>query len=262
MVASEVRLNARKALTSKWGKAALSTLVYMVLVFVLNFVLSFIPVIGALISSIIALPLSYGIVVTFMKLKRGEETTYTEFFTTGFNNFGKAWMVVLRTFLKLIVPIILIFVSYLIIAAGLGASLYSVSTLSTSSATSAGSFGIILIFVGTIALIASAIYCTVKYYLYSLSLYVLNDNPHMTAKEVVEESARLMKGNRWSLFWLQLTFIGWAILACITFGIGYLWLFPYILVAQICFYEALAGKSSNKEDKTKESTDGDAIQEM
>ena len=52
-----------------------------------------------------------------------------------------------------------------------------------------------------------------------------------------------MTGNRGKYFVLQLSFIGWAILACLTLGIGMFWLTPYITVATICFYEALSGKS-------------------
>ena len=71
------------------------------------------------------------------------------------------------------------------------------------------------------------------------------DNPNLSSKEVVEESEKLMTGNRGKYFVLQLSFIGWAILACLTFGIGFLWLTPYITISTICFYEALAGKSDS-----------------
>ena len=63
--------------------------------------------------------------------------------------------------------------------------------------------------------------------------------------QVVEESEKLMTGNRGKYFVLQLSFIGWAILACLTFGIGFLWLTSYITISTICFYEALAGKSDS-----------------
>lgn len=56
-----------------------------------------------------------------------------------------------------------------------------------------------------------------------------------------------MKGNRWKFFWLGLTFIGWAILASFTLGIGMLWLMPYIMVTFVCFYESLAGTKENVE---------------
>ena len=45
-----------------------------------------------------------------------------------------------------------------------------------------------------------------------------------------------MRGHKFDYFALQLSFIGWAILACLTFGIGFLWLIPYIQLTSIEFY--------------------------
>ena len=54
-----------------------------------------------------------------------------------------------------------------------------------------------------------------------------------------------MKGNKGNCFVLTLSFIGWAILAALTFGIGMLWLMPYIQVSMVCFYEHIINKNSN-----------------
>ena len=74
-------------------------------------------------------------------------------------------------------------------------------------------------------------------------------NSDLTAKEAVEKSQELMTGNRAKLFWLELSFIGWAILATIPFCIGYLWLLPYIQIATIAFYKFVIGDNSNVEAK-------------
>jgi len=74
---------------------------------------------------------------------------------------------------------------------------------------------------------------------YSMAVYVLSDNPNMSAKDALEESKRLMKGNKGKLFLLQLSFIGWAFLCLFTFGIGYLWLIPYMQTSVACFYQDL-----------------------
>lgn len=73
-----------------------------------------------------------------------------------------------------------------------------------------------------------------------MSYFISYDNPELSSKEVVLKSESMMKGNRGNLFLLQLSFIGWAFLACLTLGIGFLWLIPYIQVSIICFYEKLA----------------------
>lgn len=252
MVASEIRANARKALTGKWGKAALLTLVYAIIVFVINFVCRLIPVIGGLILFVISTPISYGFLVSFMKLKRDEEVGYTDFLTSGFSSFSKVWSVFGNIILKMILPICLLVIFIILLVVSLGGSIAS-AVIAESSNGVAG-FGF-LGFVSFIGYIASLIYVVVKGFLYSLSYYVLNDNPNMTGKEVVETSEKLMRGNRWRFFWLSLTFIGWSILAGFTLGIGMLWLMPYIMVSFVCFYEDLAGKTTETTETTELKTE-------
>ena len=56
-----------------------------------------------------------------------------------------------------------------------------------------------------------------------------------------------MTGKRGKLFCLQFSFIGWAILATLTLGIGFLWLIPYIQFATISFYKSLTSDSGNNQ---------------
>lgn len=243
MISSELRKSARESLKGKWGKAALITLVYAIITWLVTFILNFIPFIGGIISAVISLPISYGLLVTFMKLKRSEEVGYVDFLSLGFSNFGKVWGVLGNMVLKLIIPIVLVLVFIiLMVFSGVGAGV-GIAFKSASATTSFAGLAII----GMIGYIASLIYLVVKSYYYSLSYYILYDNTDKTGKEIVEESEKLMRGNRWSYFWLGLTFIGWAILAIITFGIGMLWLMPYMMVTFVCFYESLAGNKNDVE---------------
>lgn len=244
MVASQIRANAREALSGKWGKAALLTLTYAIIVFVINFVCRLIPIVGGLLLFVISTPISYGLLVSFMKLKRGEEVGYTDFLNNGFSSFSQVWGVVGNTVLKMILPICLLVIFIILLAVSIGGSIAS-GIIAGSSSGVAG-FGF-LAFVSVIGYIASLIYVIVKGFLYSLSYYILNDNPNMTGKEIVGMSENLMKGNRWKFFWLGLTFIGWAILAAFTFGIGMLWLMPYVMISMVCFYENLSGKTETVE---------------
>lgn len=243
MISSQIRANARQALTGKWGKGALLVLCFGVISLGISFILNLIPLIGPIASAIISLPLSFGFTASFMKLKRGEDVRYTEFLDIGFSNFGKTWGVCGNIILKMIVPVILVVVFIFILGFGIGGSAASILTTNTSANSSAEFGGIAII--GFIGYIASLIYAVVKGYLYSLSYYILFDNPNKSGKEIVEESASLMKGNRWRYVWLGFTFIGWAILAAIPFYIGFFWLVPYIQVAMVCFYEDLANKSDS-----------------
>ena len=69
--------------------------------------------------------------------------------------------------------------------------------------------------------------------------YLLHDYPELGAREALRMSRELMKGHKWDLFVLQLTFLGWLILAILTCGIGLLWLTPYMYAAQGHFYQDL-----------------------
>lgn len=249
MISSELRLNAREALKGKWGKAALLTLCYCLITFVISFLLNLIPIIGPIAQFVISIPIGFGFLVSFIKLKRDEDVTYTDFLNIGFSNFGKVWSVSGNIILKMIIPIVLVVIFLIIFIFGIGASIsssmmlysYNTSYLETAFA----GFGGIAI-IGFIGYMASIIYAVIKGYLYSLSYYILYDNPDKSSKEIVEMSESMMRGNRWSFFWLGLTFIGWAILSVFTLYIGLLWLIPYIMVSFICFYEVLANRTDSK----------------
>jgi len=96
----------------------------------------------------------------------------------------------------------------------------------------------IFIFLWTLLLIIPGIIAALRY---SMSFYLLADNPNMGIMEALNESKRLMHGNKWKLFCLYLSFIGWAILGALTLGIGYLWLMPYTEVSVVAFYDIAKG---------------------
>lgn len=81
----------------------------------------------------------------------------------------------------------------------------------------------------------------VKTYSYAMTNYILAEHPDLTATEAIEQSKTMMYGNRWRLFCLQFSFIGWDFLAALTFGIGNLWLTPYKQAATAAFYRDISG---------------------
>lgn len=56
---------------------------------------------------------------------------------------------------------------------------------------------------------------------YSMAYYVLADNPDYSPTQCIEESKRLMIGNKMKYFCLNLSFIGWYILASIPAGASF-----------------------------------------
>lgn len=91
----------------------------------------------------------------------------------------------------------------------------------------------IYIFLWTLLLVVPGI---IKSYSYALTPYILVEHPEMSANEAIEESMRLMDGHKFDLFYLQLSFIGWAILSILSLGPGFFWLIPYQMTAQAAFY--------------------------
>lgn len=77
----------------------------------------------------------------------------------------------------------------------------------------------------------------IKAFSYAMTPYILKDYPELSANQAINLSIKMMKGHKFDLFYLFLTFIGWAILAVFTCGIGYLWLTPYMSTAMSAFYE-------------------------
>jgi len=77
----------------------------------------------------------------------------------------------------------------------------------------------------------------VKAFSYALTPYILEENPDLSANEAIDHSRAMMKGHKFDLFYLYLSFIGWFLLSFLTLGIGFIWLIPYMNTAQAAFYE-------------------------
>lgn len=80
----------------------------------------------------------------------------------------------------------------------------------------------------------------VKSYEYQMIPYLLADNPQMTKEQAFQESKRMMQGQKWKAFVLDLSFIGWNILSALTLGIlGIFYVQPYMDATHAALYEAL-----------------------
>ena len=74
-------------------------------------------------------------------------------------------------------------------------------------------------------------------YAYSMSFFILVDDPSIKANEAIAKSKAMMQGNKLKLFCMYWRFLGWALLCLLTFGIGFLWLLPYTYASMAHFYE-------------------------
>lgn len=89
-------------------------------------------------------------------------------------------------------------------------------------------------FLWTLLLVVPGI---IKSFAYAMSYYVAFDNPEMSCNECIDRSMEMMRGHKWQLFVLFLSFIGWYFLGILSFGIGFLWIGPYIQTSVSVFYE-------------------------
>jgi uncharacterized membrane protein len=72
-------------------------------------------------------------------------------------------------------------------------------------------------------------------YSYALTYFIIADDA-ISAQDAITKSKEMMKGHKWKYFCLQMRFIGWFILCIFSFGIGFLWLVPYMMASFTEFY--------------------------
>ena len=74
---------------------------------------------------------------------------------------------------------------------------------------------------------------------YSQTFFLMRENPELSGEQAIQLSMKMMQGHKMEYFLLQLSFIGWILLGCITLCIGLLWVQPYITTANAEFYKEL-----------------------
>jgi len=92
-------------------------------------------------------------------------------------------------------------------------------------------------------------------YRYRLTSYFIIDDPDCTARQAVRRSKETMKGWKWSLFGLDVSFLGWMLLSgflsmllswflpVVIEDVLCFWIMPYRMAAEANFYDAVTGPS-------------------
>lgn len=83
----------------------------------------------------------------------------------------------------------------------------------------------------------------IKGFSYAMMPFLMMDDPSKGWKEALEESKCMMRGHKWELFVLDLSFFGWLLLVVITLGIAALYVVPYMQQAEANFYRVLKGEA-------------------
>jgi uncharacterized membrane protein len=82
----------------------------------------------------------------------------------------------------------------------------------------------------------------IKSYQYRMVPYIIAENPSLSTEQALDLSRRMTDGEKWDMFVLDFSFIGWYMLASLTFGIGFMFLLPYTEATQAQLYLALKSK--------------------
>jgi uncharacterized membrane protein len=95
---------------------------------------------------------------------------------------------------------------------------------------------IILLGIGVVTLLIGIF---ILNYAYRMVPYIIQEYPELSPREALKLSREMMRGHKWNLFVLDLTFIGWILLTILTLGIGGLWVSPYMQTTVAHYYEDL-----------------------
>lgn len=93
---------------------------------------------------------------------------------------------------------------------------------------------LLYIFLWSLLLIIPGIIAAIAY---SQTFFILADDDKVSGTKALARSQKMMSGNKAKFFGLCLRFTGWFILCLFTFGIGFLWLVPYMQVSFANFYD-------------------------
>jgi uncharacterized membrane protein len=75
--------------------------------------------------------------------------------------------------------------------------------------------------------------------------YILTEDANISITEAIGRSREMTEGHKWDIFVLDLSFIGWGLLGLLFFGIGGIFVQPYIEATFARLYVVLSGNDDN-----------------
>ncbi len=173
-------------------------------------------------------PLAYGSSKFFLCTQRNQDANF-EMLGDGFNRYGKTFLTGLALMLFMFLWSLVIIVPQII------SSVCLVWIRMDMAQTIVPSI---------LALVCAAIMAImcwlpiVKSLSYRMTFYVMVDF-NLSGRKAISKSVELMKGYKAKLFRLGLSFFGWYLLSSLTFGIGAIFLAPYVEATVAEFYAEL-----------------------
>ncbi len=205
-------LQAKEDLNGKWGIAIAA----FVVAYAVSIGIAEIPYVGEIALAIIGGAISLGMAIFSLSIVRKENTRFGQIFD-GFRHFVKATGVYLLViFLFVTIPLAII------------SAIFNKETFFAEMDT--------IFRVACIVVLLVVI--TIVTIMYSMTFFILADNPNIGVVEALTQSRKMMYGYKWKYFGLLLLSALFVLpLTVITFGIGLLFLIPIFEVAMARFYE-------------------------
>ncbi len=175
----------------------------------------------SLVLEIYFIVMGFGYSSYALRLSRDEDPSYSNLFD-GFLKFGRVlWLSILQGLFATLWALPFF-----------AAALAMLVWYNVSEFVLAGALGVVTYLVGAVLMV-------IKMYSYRMAVYFMLDDPSCTARQAITRSKTIMVGEKWTLFVLDLSFLGWAFAAAFTAGLLLIWLTPYMEVTEANFYNYL-----------------------
>ncbi|MDB8793747.1 DUF975 family protein [Romboutsia sp. 1001216sp1] len=223
----ELKELSKSQLKGNWNVPVLAMLAYSIVMFLVSYLDNSESLFVSLIGIILALVIESWFFVAYPKLSlnliEDESVDFSDLSVSNKTFFKSLGFSVLVGIILIIVYIVLMF-SFV---GGFTITLLSANDLFEVMAP--------MVIVGIILwLISIVIQLAI-----SMVPFILADKEEVGVFKSISLSIKMMKGHKWRLFVIWLSFIGWAILSILTLGIGFLWLSPYFTLTMANFYKEL-----------------------
>ncbi len=101
---------------------------------------------------------------------------------------------------------------------------------------------VMMLLIGILLFLAGLIVVILWELTAGLTIFLLTDHDDLGVIEALKESFRLMSGNKGRKLYIDLSFLGWSVLAVCSCYIGMFWLIPYMNQTAVTFYRDVTGE--------------------
>ena len=196
-------------------------------------------------------PLMYGLIYMYYRSTQDEKVNQKMLMKGFKEKFGESFLAGLLLDLILAIPVL---ISLVLMAIRMG-SIVSIMDMGVSTGMGTGmpvdyggGGGTAFTVISFILWLVAIVVCLYIFYGIAMTIYILVREPKKTAVQAIKKSWAMTKGQKLRLFIFDLSYIGWFILAGLTFGILLIWVLPYYMSARIVLFNDIYDNSTVADD--------------